>query len=321
MYVSHQTSRSSRPRSPVGQRACLIGLLAGLLSASVTQAETAQFEPVADNWISSCSTGCTANNGGMEELRVRSAWWGPQSSREPKNFRSVLAFDVSSFALPAGNISQATLNLYYYGYSQTDPAGRTYEVRRLTNSWDELYSTWQACDNFDTPDPLYWDSYDAGLPGYQPGGGDFDGTVYASEIVPATAGQWMSWDITTLVREWVEGSCDNLGVILQDGAEIESDPGGGTVSRLAKFRSREFGDSAFHPYLEIVFEDDADQDQDGVPDCVDQCPGVDDAIFGPECEAAIPTTSEWGLLVLSLLLLTAGKVYFGGARSRATLPW
>jgi hypothetical protein len=56
---------------------------------------------------------------------------------------------------------------------------------------------------------------------------------------------------------------------------------------------------------------DVDSDGDGVPDCVDQCPGVDDALFLPECADAIPAMGEWGLVVLALLLLTAGKLCFG----------
>ena len=57
--------------------------------------------------------------------------------------------------------------------------------------------------------------------------------------------------------------------------------------------------------------DTADGDGDGVPDCIDKCPGVDDAVFAPECVGQIPTVSEWGLVILALLLLVAGKVYFG----------
>jgi len=56
--------------------------------------------------------------------------------------------------------------------------------------------------------------------------------------------------------------------------------------------------------------DDEDADGDGIPDCVDQCPGVDDGAFAPECTDAIPTVSHWGLAILTLLLLTAGKVHF-----------
>ncbi len=55
---------------------------------------------------------------------------------------------------------------------------------------------------------------------------------------------------------------------------------------------------------------DADDDGDGVANCVDVCPGADDDLFAPGCGDAIPTVSEWGLAVLALLLLVAGKVLF-----------
>ena len=54
-----------------------------------------------------------------------------------------------------------------------------------------------------------------------------------------------------------------------------------------------------------------DADGDGVLNCNDKCNGFDDAVFGPECEGAIPTTSQWGLIVLTLLLLAGGKTFFG----------
>ncbi len=53
-----------------------------------------------------------------------------------------------------------------------------------------------------------------------------------------------------------------------------------------------------------------DSDGDGIDDCNDLCPGVDDAVFAPGCVGAIPTVSEWGLVVLGLMLLVAGKLAF-----------
>ncbi len=55
-----------------------------------------------------------------------------------------------------------------------------------------------------------------------------------------------------------------------------------------------------------------DSDGDSVADCVDQCPGGDDTIDlnengTPDCAEAIPTVSHWGLVVLTLLLLTMSK--------------
>ncbi len=61
---------------------------------------------------------------------------------------------------------------------------------------------------------------------------------------------------------------------------------------------------------------DIDSDLDTVPNCVDQCPGVDDLIDQdengtPDCVEQVPTLSAWGLIILALLLLAGGKIYFG----------
>ncbi len=58
---------------------------------------------------------------------------------------------------------------------------------------------------------------------------------------------------------------------------------------------------------------DADSDGDGIADCQDQCPGVSDLIDldnngTSDCAEHIPTVSTWGLVVLALMLLTAGKL-------------
>lgn len=62
---------------------------------------------------------------------------------------------------------------------------------------------------------------------------------------------------------------------------------------------------------------DADSDFDGVFDCDDQCLGFDDTIDEngddiPDCLQfqPIPTTTTWGLAVMTLLLLIAAKVRF-----------
>jgi hypothetical protein len=57
-------------------------------------------------------------------------------------------------------------------------------------------------------------------------------------------------------------------------------------------------------------DDDADSDGDSVPDCIDECPGMDDAVFAPGCGDVIPTTSHWGMVILGLFLLVVAKVYF-----------
>lgn len=68
---------------------------------------------------------------------------------------------------------------------------------------------------------------------------------------------------------------------------------------------------------------DADTDADTVPDCNDVCPGDDDTVDTdgdgqPDCAssgAPIPTTTTWGLIVLTLLLMCSGSVWRQIARS------
>ena len=53
------------------------------------------------------------------------------------------------------------------------------------------------------------------------------------------------------------------------------------------------------------------------------CDGTDDAACPGQClpncscppEGAIPTVSAWGSVIMTLLLLVAGKVYFGRRRA------
>jgi len=64
--------------------------------------------------------------------------------------------------------------------------------------------------------------------------------------------------------------------------------------------------------------EDVDEDGDGVAECVDLCPGVDDRVFGPECAGQIPAVSTWGLVVFTLVLLTGGKIFFRRRLLRAS---
>jgi hypothetical protein len=63
---------------------------------------------------------------------------------------------------------------------------------------------------------------------------------------------------------------------------------------------------------------DVDGDFDTVPDCVDECAGDDDRVDEnangiADCLEfpAIPTTSTWGLAILTLTLLVGAKISFG----------
>ena len=57
--------------------------------------------------------------------------------------------------------------------------------------------------------------------------------------------------------------------------------------------------------------EDAQDDDDGhgVINCNGKCLGVDDVVFGSECEGAKPAASEWGLIVPAPLLMAGGKLF------------
>lgn len=68
---------------------------------------------------------------------------------------------------------------------------------------------------------------------------------------------------------------------------------------------------------------ETDADGDTVADCVDNCPGIsntdqtdsDGDGSGDACdEVLVPTISEWGLVIMTLLLVTLGNIYFGRRR-------
>ena len=132
--------------------------------------------------------------------------------------RSLVRFDLSG--IPSGTpIGQAKLWLYmYYSY---DPPGnsRTIATYRVTSSWTEEDVTWNT----------------------QPGGSG----LYGFTSIPHAAYGWYSFDVTDLVRGWVNGSYTNYGVWIL-GNESPTDP------NYRAFRTHE-GPTDLKPYLEITY--------------------------------------------------------------------
>ncbi|UCE60884.1 MAG: S8 family serine peptidase [Phycisphaerales bacterium] len=60
---------------------------------------------------------------------------------------------------------------------------------------------------------------------------------------------------------------------------------------------------------------DDDDDADGTANCNDQCPGVDDDLFAPDCLNTIPTASGWALILMTLTILAWSKALFNRRRS------
>jgi len=267
MNTNEEFARRARRRSGPGLAKVTCGLvtIAALFSTSRLEAVTVTFDPVADNWINSCASSAEANYGDDLELRVRTAsLWG-----DIKNFRSLLRFDLSESQVEGSWVTNATLGLYYYTYHYGDPAGRIYAVHRVTSSWEEMGSTWYARSGQGTPDPVYWDSYWAGAPPYRPGGGDFDTNGYAFAEVPAAPGEWITWDVTELVRDWLDESHPNDGLLIKDTDEFEEDPGADVSYGPAQFSSIDYWNEAEWPYIEVTYRVPGDFDDDGDVDLDD----------------------------------------------------
>ncbi len=120
-----------------------------------------------------------------------------------KNSRSLLKFDFSALPTDAV-ISAATLELYYYLYSASDPVGRTYWVYELTQTgWVRTEAT--------------WNSYKTGS-AWVAVGGDYTVTNGASLVVPASYG-WMSWNVLALVQHFQSTHAEVAHFLIKDGTE------------------------------------------------------------------------------------------------------
>lgn len=252
------------------------------------EAATIKFPAVADNWVNSCVSGYDVNQGYHPEIRVRAAaLW-----EDIKNSRMLLRFDLcdlSDLPVDPGEVTQWTLGLSYYAYHWENPEGRIYAVHRVTSSWDEMGSTWEVRIGHGTGDLVYWDSHSAGIPLYRPGGGDFVPAEYATAEVPAP-GNWMTWDVTELVGEWIAEEHPNEGLLVKDACEFAEYPDYDIAWGPAHFRSVDYSNEDYRPYLEATFDLPCDHDDDGDVD-LDDYALFADCMAGPDA-TPIPTSTS-----------------------------
>jgi hypothetical protein len=112
--------------------------------------------------------------------------------------RALVAFDLSSIPL-GSTINSANLSLFRYGYLG-NPVGRTHWVYRITQSWTENGATWIDRDGGSWVTP----------------GGDYTTAGGASSPLTALT---ISWNVTDIVKAWIENGEDNYGFLIKDGDE------------------------------------------------------------------------------------------------------
>ena len=157
---------------------------------------------------------------GLDSGSTEDMWVGYDHCYRAKITRSLVKFDLSG--IPAGtSISQATLYLHLIGSCDSGERRHEVTVYRAKANWSESSVNWNN------------------KPGYA--------EAYGSASIPSRTWGWYSFDVSNLVRGWVNGSFPNYGLILR-GPESS-----GNDSAMLQFYTRDKSGRTYDPYLSITY--------------------------------------------------------------------
>lgn len=188
----------------------------------VLKNETKIFNVTDDTYIANYNS--YEINGGLDYLATRNRY----GNGDIWECDILVKFDYSS--IPQSTpIQSASLNLYYFSWGDTNPAGRPLTVYQITSDWDEMTV------NFITQPTKAIN-------------------VSASQVIPNTIGTWMHWDVTNDVQQSINEPGKSYGWEIMD----ESYWGTYWVP-VAYFYPKEYvylpPVDPFIPYLEVVLSD------------------------------------------------------------------
>ena len=175
---------------------------------------TEVFYPTDDTCVSHDSPGDI--NGATPYLNIRNEYGAGGSPGWASD--GLVKFDISSIS-KGSLIKSAKLYFYYFQYLSTNPAGRELKLYKITRDWDESTTNWNN-------QPSYHSTSSTGAP------------------VPGMINNWMEWDVTSDVQDFVNRAIDNYGWKITD----ENYWGSPGISN-ARIRAKE--DATNKPYLEI----------------------------------------------------------------------
>ena len=184
------------------------------------------FTPTDDTYIAMNSP--DANNGNLDLTCARNRYGHPY---HPTYWECdiPIMFDISSIPSNA-IINSAKLYLFYFTWASNNPVGRDLTLYRISNDWDESIITWNNRPSYDT-------------------------MISSSAIVPDFAGVWMVWDVTSDVEKFVKGEETNHGWQIMD-----EEYWGDIDIPISKFRTKEYSENEYIPYLEIDFTKSINKD-------------------------------------------------------------
>ena len=156
---------------------------------------------------------------------------GPQGESRAHDTRSLLRFDLGFLALSAAQVANATINLFAApGLPPfADPTAAqpiTTDLRRVTQAWNETAVTWEN----------------------RPSVSSVLGSAQQTGV-----GQWVSFDVTGLVRDWLSSPASNYGVELSQPdivLALDGDKVGKPIASL--YLSSAAADATLSPYLAIT---------------------------------------------------------------------
>jgi hypothetical protein len=175
-------------------------------AAASIPASSCTLTAVADSYVDENSP--LTDNGALTTMNVQ--------SRNLRNQRSFVRFDVASCVPANASVVSATLGLYL---ATAPAASRTYNAQRASAAWTESVN---------------WLS--------QPG---VTGTA-VGVATGTTNGVTLSWDVTSHVQLYADGTANN-GWRIADSAE------GANPARQGIFRTREWTTAAQQPSLSIGY--------------------------------------------------------------------
>jgi hypothetical protein len=210
------------------------------VSASALAADTCQMSPAADTYIRTDLDIRRNDNYGCNPLIEvgTGRGGGGQPYGAADAIRTLLLFNPHLIPTDASIIS-ATLEMTISGYEEgTSNLPFTLDVLRNVNSGSPALPQWREGNGieneaygqkvYEAPmncvwtDPAYgvaWSGANDGGDANNQGPPAFDSAVVASAIVDPvsqTKGSVVSWDITSLVRGWQDGSIPNFGITIRD---------------------------------------------------------------------------------------------------------
>ncbi|MCK4365331.1 MAG: carboxypeptidase regulatory-like domain-containing protein [Thermoplasmatales archaeon] len=162
------------------------------------------------------------NYGSSEFIRIANEY-GVDGSPGWANVAYISFFDLIELCNPGHtNIASAELNFYYQDYENTNPEGRDLNIYRVTDHWSEGTLTWNN------------------QPSYEPD--------ITSAKVPSSTGEWITWDVTTDVKSYVNEWPPDY----HQGYRISDDSYWGESDiPTTMVRSRE-NEENFRPYLLVI---------------------------------------------------------------------